>query len=181
MRTLVLAGATLLFLAALVQLFSLRRTDQERESELTYGPANVLTLTHAVMSQTEGNELRIQVWADKAEYAEERSKARLLNVRFIAYPKPESGESQEPVEGAAAEAEVQGDASRLLLIGHVHIRRGEGTELKGERLLYDYRREKITSKDPVWMRHDKGIYQGDTLVYSVNKETIQLTRPFLWE
>jgi len=44
-----------------------------------YGPVNVLTLTNAVMNQSEGNRLRIQIWADEAVYTENQERAHLNN------------------------------------------------------------------------------------------------------
>jgi LPS export ABC transporter protein LptC len=171
----------LLVLAALVQWLTMRQTLRERASDPAYGPANVLRLTHAIMHQTEGNALRVQVWADQAVYEEHRAATRLSNVRFTAYPRPERDMRPEPIEGVAAEAVVRGNESVLVLIGRVHITQGAHTELRGERLVYDYGQGLITSADPVWIRHEATVHEGTSLFYSIPEERIRLTRPLIWE
>jgi LPS export ABC transporter protein LptC len=181
MRTLLVIGSALVVLAALVQWFTVSQTRRERAADLPSGPANVLTLTHAVMNQTEGNTLRLQVWADKVTYSEERARAHLLNVRFVGYPTPEQEIPQDPIEGVAAEADIRGGTSLIELVGSVHIRQGARTELRGERLLYDYGAGLITSDEPVWIRHDRTFHEGATLHYSIPGQRARLTRPFVWE
>jgi LPS export ABC transporter protein LptC len=180
LKTVLMAAGILLFLAALVQLLTIRQTLRERTAA-GGGPVNVLTLTNAVMNQSEGNTLRIMVWADAAVYSEDRARALLTNVRFTAYPKPEDGKAQEPVQGTSAQAEVRSRDARLELIGRVRIHRGERTEMRGERIVYHYRDGLVTSRDPVWIRNDRTIQEGQTLRYSVPEESARLTKPLLWE
>ena len=182
LKTVLAAVGILLFLAALVELLTIRQTLRERTAGGGgYGPVNVLTLTNAVMNQSEGNRLRIQIWADEAVYTEDQERAHLNNVRFTAYPEPESGKPREPVQGTSAEAEVRSKGARLELIGRVRIHQGEHTEVRGERIIYHYRDGLVTSKDPVWIRHDRTIQEGATLRYWISEERARLTRPLLWE
>jgi hypothetical protein len=179
-RTLVLAAASLVTLAALIQLFTYRETIQDGE-EREFGPVNVLSLSESVMHQVEGDALRMQVWAERTVYAEERQRARLFGVRFTAYPKPEQNVPQEPVHGNARDAIVLGSRSVIELEGAVHIYQGGTLELRGEQVRYDYRRGLISSKVPVWVRNGPTVQQGDSAEYSLPDETLHITRPLVWE
>ena len=178
--TLLAVAGIAVFAVVLWQLLGVQDALEERQQEARYGPANVLTLTDAVLQQTENGGLRLIVWAEKAVYSEDTEQTLLEEVRFRIFPAANGGGPRETVEGTASLAQLNRKTKLLLLKEHVRILQGGHTEFRGRQLDYRYDTGVLATRHPIWVKQHGTVHLGSGMEYDMAEQRLVIQQPRIY-
>lgn len=178
--TLLAVAAIAAFAVVLWQLLGVQDSLERQQQEARYGPANVLTLTDAVLQHSDNGELRLMVWAEKAVYAEDAEQTLLEAVRFRVFPAANGGGIREMVEGTAGFAQLDRKSKLLLLKEGVHILHGGQIEFRGRQLDYRYDKGLLTTRHPIWVKQHGTVHQGSGMEYDMAEQRLIIQQPRIY-
>lgn len=160
------------------------------DAQTASGSADVMAMEKVVIRHMDGNRLSWELWAKTATLREDGKLGTLHQVRFRIYPGPEkSGNSNQQkglkpalarrgvIEGKSGLARLENNPSRLLLEKRVVLRQGREIEIRTGLILFDQKNNLMRAPHKVWMKTPNGIHEGDSLLYSLDDETLTFTRP----
>lgn len=150
------------------------------DSDLAEIPPNVLAMEGVAIRQHEGPGLRLELFAQRAEFHERTGESVMHMVRFNLYGL-EDGASRPQIEGTAAKALMSKTKSTVELAGSVRIVNADGAIIRSERIHYDQKNERAVSPGAVRVESQGVTHRGASMVYDIPGEKIQFTAPVFFE
>lgn len=181
LKPIALGAGIVAFVSILIYLLTVQETLNRSGRIGQRDPANVLRLEGAFLQKHRDGRLEWELWAEKAIYLEEEGITDLNDVRFRIHRLGNGVEPRAVIEGTSRRARLEGDQKTILLEGDVRVKEGEAIELRGERMIYHHREGRLTSSDPVWVRHHRTIHRGTALDYRIAEGKLILSAPTIYQ
>ena len=135
---------------------------------------NLMAMNKVALRQLEGEQLRLELWAEQATIQASGGHADLRDVRFRIYSHQKGALE---LSGHSGSARLENKPLRLEMKEQVVIEKSGEMELRTDHLIFDQGKNLLSTPGKVWIQTPSGIHQGDSLQYSLTDEKLILTRP----
>ena len=142
---------------------------------------NVLNMDDVSVRQLHGDQVRWELQANNAIYNENTNTGRLREVSFRVFNKQASADAKPLFTGRSQQAILGQQPGNLVLQGDVVLSKGDGLEIRSQRIEYDADQELVTSPGQVRVRTPQGTQEGASLRYFLADDRLEFASPVFYQ